>query len=450
MSSRQACARRSLSTPRRARNSSLPAISNAAVLGDAGDDDLGQVVGQLGVLVGRRRAPAPRSSRRRARGAARPATQRAASAARRRDGASLMASLAIMSGSAQVSVARRSSTAHWLRGAGRLPSPRAGTQIGAPSGAPQHAAAPSSGSSCAVVVRSRRAPVQNFGCDAVGGARARQIADALSSAVQGRPKSPGSRPGFGVPSRATVKRQAGVADAAARRARRRSAVAEAAGTCPGRSATSACSENTQVGSLVARAVGVVVAARAPVGVGRGAAACWCRPAADELPLVAVELVAVVVAAARRRCTASTAALRPGSSSLTHLPTMQSMSDSQTNPSRPGMQSAGLAGPESLRSRSGWAGSGLRVAVGDADVGRVGRRPGPACGRQDCAGRAGRAAASRSPPAGSRGGRRADGRRVSLRVELVEERRRAGRADGVAAVVVLRAGLHRDADALVAW
>ncbi len=130
-----------------------------------------------------------------------------------------------------------------------------------------------------------------------------------------------------------------------------------------------------------------------------------------------------------------------------MPTRQSMSVSQTKPSSPGMQIAGLAGPESFWKQK-WLGGqrSLRVAVGDADVGRVGG------GRNQLAG--GRIAPARrtsrrsgSSSAGSRGGRacsvgvrsrRAGVRNVAAQVE------RTGFGQSVSSVH----GMHRHADPLV--
>ena len=254
-----------------------------------------------------------------------------------------------------------------------------------------------------------------------------------------------------VPSRATVNGRQTWPKPPRGRAR---AVRRGRGGCrfPGRSASVGLAEKTQLGPLVARAVRVVVAAGAAVGVGRRAAAVAvpssCRRTSPDRCRRSSHR--------RRGCTATVHRFRrsPSSGSLS----LEALADHAVDvrfaqePEQAGEADARAARARQLAEAEVVRRAAiLRVAVRHADVGRV-RRGGDEQRQARLPGAAGRSALHAVRAAGSRGDRSASSRSVAvgseLRVELVEEGRRAGRADRVRAVVVLRAGLHRQAHAFV--
>ena len=400
MSSRQACARRSLSTPRRARNSSLPAISKPAVLGGVGDDHLGQVVGQLGVLVARSRAPAPRSSRRRAPGAARPAGTAPASepAATQRKARAEAAVHARRTPrvSARLALVAVGHGASWPRAWARTTAPRRTRSPGGPA------------VGVAVVVASGSSAVQSSRSRCRWSPALEVVADAVwSSARAGRGRSSrDSSRASALPSRPTVnarqtwpKPPRGVHGRRCRRAeaaagplvgRRRRLAREDAAASPRR----ACSRRRCSSARPGR---------------RRAWRSWprsyCRRTSPDRCRSFSQSASLSQGTVQRfRPSASS-----GSSSLMHLPTMQSMSDSHRNPSRPGRQMCGAARARELAEAEvvGRAAVVRGVAVGDADVGRVGGR-----GHELAAGTTAPAPHDEPPcyaalAAGSRGGRSAE-------------------------------------------
>jgi hypothetical protein len=82
-------------------------------------------------------------------------------------------------------------------------------------------------------------------------------------------------------------------------------------------------------------------------------------------------------------------LRPsagsGSSSETHLPTRQLMSVSQMNPRRPGMQMAGLAGPEIFWKQTWFGGQFCCESQLGTQMSGACAEASTSSGRQDCPG-----------------------------------------------------------------
>src|SRR5262252_1802584 len=234
-------------------------------------------------------------------------------------------------------------------------------------------------------------------------------------------------------------RQADVAEPAARRAGPDPAGAEtAARPLVGRLRRRA--REDAAGARVARAIRVRVASRAAIGVRGGALVPILL--ADELPLVAVELRAVGIVVAgdaaeaerqRRVIVADAPADHAIDVGLALEAEQAGQADVRAAWTRQ-LAEAEMVGRAAI----------LRVAVRDADVGRVRRR-------RDQLGQAGLPGAAIGTVGDATLLQAVEVIGVEIRVlgvKLRQERRRAGRADRVRTVAVLGARLHRHADALV--
>ena len=196
------------------------------------------------------------------------------------------------------------------------------------------------------------------------------------------------------------------------------------------------------GPLVARAVGVAEAAWRR---GRRRASCSGRSMQTNFPW-SLSHFAQSASLSHGTVHRSRRSASSGSSSLMHLPTMQSMSDSHRKPSRPGDADARVAGARELAEAEVIGRAAIvRVAVGDADVGRVRRRI-DQLGQARLPGRARRVAGDAAALQAIQVIRAACP--VCLALELLEEGRGARRTHGVGTVAILGARFHRHADALV--